>query len=98
LSLPLGLYHGVDEGRVAAPFPDLHHCGVHDLRPGRLPESKLDEDGGRPGDSLRFAAVTVETADALCRDAERRLTEMVAWLEPVPARQRSTSGRFMTAI
>jgi hypothetical protein len=82
LSLPLGVYRGVDEGLVAAPFPDLHHCGVHDLRPGRLPESKLDEDGGRPDDSLRFAAVTVETADALCRDAEPRLTEMVAWLEP----------------
>jgi hypothetical protein len=37
-----------------------------------------------PGNSLRFAAVTVETAEALCRDAERLLTEMVARLEPVP--------------
>jgi biotin-dependent carboxylase-like uncharacterized protein len=40
----------------------------------------------RPGDSLRFAAVTVETAEALCREAERRLTEMVSRLEPVPDR------------
>jgi hypothetical protein len=24
------------------PFADLHHCGVHDLRPGKAPESKLD--------------------------------------------------------
>ena len=30
--------------------------------------------------------MTVETAEALCRDAERRLTEMVARLEPVPDR------------
>jgi biotin-dependent carboxylase-like uncharacterized protein len=40
----------------------------------------------RPGDSLRFAAVTVETAEALCRAAECRLTEMVSRLEPVPDR------------
>jgi biotin-dependent carboxylase-like uncharacterized protein len=40
----------------------------------------------RSGDSLRFAAVTVETAEALCREAERRLTEMVNRLEPVPDR------------
>lgn len=30
--------------------------------------------------------VTVERAEALCRDAERRLTEMVTRLEPVPDR------------
>src|SRR5215813_11331220 len=29
----LAVHQGVDEGRVAAPFSDLHHCGVHDLRP-----------------------------------------------------------------
>ena len=40
----------------------------------------------RPSDTLRFAAVTVETAEALCRDAERRLTEMLTRLEPVPDR------------
>ena len=40
----------------------------------------------RPGNTLRFAAVTVETGEALCRDAECRLTEMVARLEPVPDR------------
>jgi allophanate hydrolase len=40
----------------------------------------------RPGDALRFAAVTVETGEALCRDAERRLTEMLTRLEAVPDR------------
>jgi allophanate hydrolase len=40
----------------------------------------------RPGDALRFVAVTVETAEALCRDAERRLTERVTRLGPVPER------------
>ena len=40
----------------------------------------------RPGNALRFVAVTVETAQALCRDAERRLTEMVTRLEPIPDR------------
>ena len=40
----------------------------------------------RPGDTLRFAAVTVETAEALCRDAEHRLTEMLTRLELVTAR------------
>jgi hypothetical protein len=38
----------------------------------------------RPGDALRFAVVTVETAEALRRDGERRLTEVQARLEPVP--------------
>ena len=40
----------------------------------------------RPGDTLRFAAVTVEAAEALCRDAERRLTLKLTRLEPVPYR------------
>jgi len=40
----------------------------------------------RPGDPLRFVAVTVEAAEALCRDAERWLAEMVTRLEPVPDR------------
>jgi hypothetical protein len=39
-----------------------------------------------PGNSLRSAAVTVETAEALCRDVKYRLTEMAAWLEPIPDR------------
>jgi biotin-dependent carboxylase-like uncharacterized protein len=39
----------------------------------------------RPSDTLRFAAVTVETAEELCRAEERRLAEFVAALEPVPA-------------
>jgi allophanate hydrolase len=37
----------------------------------------------RPGDLMRFAAVTVEAAEALCRAEERRLAELVASLEPV---------------
>jgi hypothetical protein len=39
-----------------------------------------------PGNSLRFAALTVETAEALCRDVKSRLTQMAAWLEPIPDR------------
>jgi len=41
----------------------------------------------RPGDALRFVAITVETAEALCRDAERRLVELVTALDPVTERQ-----------
>ena len=37
----------------------------------------------RPGDALRFVAVSVETAEQLCRDAERQLRELVARLEPI---------------
>jgi hypothetical protein len=37
----------------------------------------------RPGDLIRFAAVTVEAAEALCRAEERGLVELVAALEPV---------------
>jgi allophanate hydrolase len=40
----------------------------------------------RPGDTMRFAAVTVEVAEALCRNAEHRLTEMLTRLEAVPDR------------
>jgi allophanate hydrolase subunit 2 len=40
----------------------------------------------RPGDLMRFAVVTVEEAEALCRAEERRLAELVAALEPVPSR------------
>jgi hypothetical protein len=39
----------------------------------------------RPGDPMRFAVVTVEEAEALCRAEERRLAELVAALEPVPS-------------
>jgi allophanate hydrolase subunit 2 len=42
----------------------------------------------RPGDMLRFAEVTVDVAEQLCRDEERRLAELVAALEPVPANPR----------
>jgi biotin-dependent carboxylase-like uncharacterized protein len=38
----------------------------------------------RPGDTLRFVTVTVEEAEELCREEERRLAELVAALEPVP--------------
>jgi biotin-dependent carboxylase-like uncharacterized protein len=40
----------------------------------------------RPGDPIRFAVVTVEEAEALCRAEQRRLAELVAALEPVPSR------------
>jgi allophanate hydrolase len=40
----------------------------------------------RPGDALRFAAVTVEAAEELCRAEERRLAELVASLESVTQR------------
>jgi allophanate hydrolase len=38
----------------------------------------------RPGDRLRFAAVTVEVAEELCRAAECHLAELGAKLEPIP--------------
>jgi allophanate hydrolase len=38
----------------------------------------------RPGDRLRFAAVTVEVAEELCRVAECHLAELAAKLEPIP--------------
>jgi biotin-dependent carboxylase-like uncharacterized protein len=38
----------------------------------------------RPGDALRFVAVDIETAEALCQEQERQLAEIVARLEPVP--------------
>ena len=38
----------------------------------------------RPGDRLRFAAVTVEIAEELCRAAECHLAELAAKLEPIP--------------
>jgi allophanate hydrolase len=40
----------------------------------------------RPGDLMRFAAVTIEEAEALCRAEQRRFAELVAALEPVPSR------------
>lgn len=36
----------------------------------------------RSGDSIRFAAVEVEAAEALCQQEERRIAELVAALEP----------------
>ena len=38
----------------------------------------------RPGDRLRFVAVTVEAAEEACRSEEDRLARLVAALEPVP--------------
>ena len=40
----------------------------------------------RPGDLIRFAAVTIEAAEALCRAEERRLAELVAALQPAQSR------------
>jgi len=37
----------------------------------------------RPGDTLRFAAVTVEEAEELCREHDRRLVRLLADLQPV---------------
>jgi biotin-dependent carboxylase-like uncharacterized protein len=37
----------------------------------------------RPGDALRFAAVSIEEAEELCRDDHRRFAELLATLEPV---------------
>lgn len=37
----------------------------------------------RPGDRLRFAAVTAQAAEDLCRQAERRFAELLAALEPL---------------
>ena len=36
------------------PFADLHHCGVHDLSPGKPPESKLN--GGEDNEDAQSAA------------------------------------------
>jgi biotin-dependent carboxylase-like uncharacterized protein len=38
----------------------------------------------RPGDAIRFVAVEVETAEALCRQAERQFVDLVAALETTP--------------
>jgi biotin-dependent carboxylase-like uncharacterized protein len=37
----------------------------------------------RPGDALRFSAVTVERAEELCREQERSLLQLMAALQPV---------------
>jgi biotin-dependent carboxylase-like uncharacterized protein len=39
----------------------------------------------RPGDVIRFVAVEVETAEALCVEQESRLAEVIASFEPVAA-------------
>ena len=38
------------------PFADLHHCGVHNLRPGKPPESDLGGGEGHEGGELRRIA------------------------------------------
>jgi biotin-dependent carboxylase-like uncharacterized protein len=38
----------------------------------------------RPGDAIRFAAVTVEEAERLARDEEQRLAALIASIEPAP--------------
>jgi hypothetical protein len=43
-------------------------------------------DGGAPAMRCALPEVTVETAEALCRDAEHRLAQIVARLEPLPDR------------
>jgi biotin-dependent carboxylase-like uncharacterized protein len=39
----------------------------------------------RPGDTLRFVSVGVEAAEEICREEERRLAELIAAFEAVPA-------------
>ncbi|MGH7046295.1 MAG: biotin-dependent carboxyltransferase family protein [Stellaceae bacterium] len=39
----------------------------------------------RPGDTIRFAAVTIEDAERLAREQQRWLTGLIAALEPAPA-------------
>ena len=46
-------------------------------------------DGGGPAMRCALPEVTVETAEALCRDAEHRLAQTVARLEPLPDRSRT---------
>jgi biotin-dependent carboxylase-like uncharacterized protein len=41
-----------------------------------------------PGAALRFTAVSVEEAEELCRDDHRRLSELIAAIEPVADRDR----------
>ena len=38
----------------------------------------------RPGDAIRFAAVTIAEAEQLARDEEQRLAALVASIEPAP--------------
>jgi allophanate hydrolase len=38
----------------------------------------------RPGDPLRFVSVELETAEEMCREAEREFGKLVAALEPAP--------------
>ncbi len=38
----------------------------------------------RPGDAIRFAAVTVAEAEQLARDQEHRLAALIASIEPAP--------------
>ena len=40
----------------------------------------------RPGDTIRFAAVTVEEAEQLARDSEHRLASVIASIESVPGK------------
>jgi biotin-dependent carboxylase-like uncharacterized protein len=46
----------------------------------------------RPGDAMRFAAVTVAVAEALCRADERHLAELTGQLEPVTDHPRIDLG------
>src|SRR5262249_52339453 len=48
----------------------------------------------RPGDTLRFVAVTVEAAEELCRAQGRRLGELAAQPDPLPA----PAGIYITSL
>ena len=48
----------------------------------------------RSGDPIRFAAVSVETAEAAYREQERRLAELVAGLEQMPQTELDLSSLY----
>jgi hypothetical protein len=73
-------------GRKTKPFRSSLHFTISGRSSG-LAQNR-DVVGRRSGDALRLVAVTVETAEELCRAEERRLAEITARLEPVPGRSR----------
>jgi allophanate hydrolase len=52
----------------------------------------------RPGDPIRFVAVSVETAEAAYREEERRLAELVAGLEQVPQSRLDLSSLYASNL
>ena len=59
----LAVHQGLDEGRIAVPFADPHHCGVHDLRPRKA--ASESRRGQRKRQELQRASRSKEGLDAL---------------------------------